>query len=91
MAVDEVSCRAIGTVQEFSNLSQWVWIFMQMYNNKRTIIITAYCPTASASSVGAYSQQLKSVAIMKIQNDLRNKFWTYLNKEISNGYIKEKK
>ena len=55
---------------------------MQVNNSVRTRIITVYCPTVSASSGGAYSQQLEALAIMKIQNDPSNQFWIDLNTEI---------
>ena len=83
MAVDGVSCRSIGTGQEFRNLGCWPWMLLQGNKNMRTRIITAYCPTASASSGGAYSQQIEALAIMKLQNDPRTQFWIDLNKLIS--------
>ena len=55
---------------------------MQVNDSVRTRIITVYCPTVSASSGGAYSQQLEALAIMKIQNDPSNQFWIDLNTEI---------
>ena len=83
MYVDEVSCRAIGTGQEFRNLGRWSWMFLQGNNNMRTIIINTYFPTSRASTGGVYIQQLESLYIMKIQNDPRIQFWIDLNKEIS--------
>ena len=83
MSVDKVSCRAIGTGQEFRNLGRWSCTLIQYKNTMITIIITAYFTTASDSSGGSYSQQLEPLAIKKIQNDLRNLFWIYLNKDIS--------
>ena len=83
MAVDKVSCRSIGTGQEFSNLGFWSWMLLRGVNNIITIIFTAYCPTASASAGVEYIQQLEVLVIMKIQNNPRTQFWIYLNKEIS--------
>ena len=58
MEVDELSCRVIGTGQEFCNLGRWSWVLLRGEDNMRTRIVTAYCPTASDSAGGAYSQQL---------------------------------
>ena len=54
-----------------------------MKNNVRTIIITAYLPTVSASAVGAYSQKLEALAIVKIKNDPRIQLWIDINTEVS--------
>ena len=83
MEVDEVSCRVIASGQEFRNLGHWAWMLLQGKNNVRTRVITAYCPTVSASVGGSYRQKLESFAIMKIQNDPRTQFWIDLNGEIS--------
>ena len=48
-----------------------------------TRIVTSYWPTASASVIGAYIQQLEPLTIMKIQNDPRTQFWIDLNEDIS--------
>ena len=42
MAVDRVSYRAIGKVQEFKNLVRWSWMLLREGNNTRTRIITSY-------------------------------------------------
>ena len=68
MAVDEVAYRGIGTGQEFRNLGRWSWMLLQGNNNMRYRINTVYYPTASTSSGGAYSKQLKALPIMEIQN-----------------------
>ena len=52
-------------------------------NNVKTKIINAYYPTVTASSGGAYSQKLESLAIMKIHNGPRTQFWIDLNIDIS--------
>ena len=83
MAVDEVSCRVIGIGQEFRNMGRWSWMLLRGRYNMRTIIITAYCPTASASAGRSYIQQLEPLAIMIIQNEPRTKCWIDLSKEIS--------
>ena len=58
-------------------------MLLQVKNNIITIIITAYCPIVSSGVGGAYSQQLESIVIMKIENYPRTQFWIDLNKEIS--------
>ena len=64
--VDEVSCRVIATGKECRNLGHWSWMLLQGKNNVRTIIITAYYPTVSASAGVAYSQHLEALVITKI-------------------------
>ena len=83
MAVEKLSCRAIATCKEFRNLGRWSWIFLWGKNNIRTTIVTAYWLTVSFISGGEYIQQLEAFTIMKIQNYPRNKFWIYLNEDIS--------
>ena len=83
MAVGKVSCRTIKTGKEFSKLGCWSWMLLRGKKNIRTIIITVYCPIVSASTGGAYSQQLETLAIMIIHNDLSSKFWIDLNKDTS--------
>ena len=83
MIVYEVSCSVIAAGQEFRNLGRWSWMMMQGKNNVRTRITTAYCPTVTVSSGGAYNQQLEAFAIMKIQTDPRTQFWIDLKKDIS--------
>ena len=83
MAVDKLSCREIGTGQEFINLGFWSYMLLRGKNNIRTIIITAYCPTKRAIAGRAYIQQLESLVIMKTQNHPRTQFLIDLNKEIS--------
>ena len=56
----------------------------------RARIITVYCQTSSASSGGAYIQQLEALAIMKYKMDQELNFG-YISINISqNGLIKEK-
>ena len=82
MVVDEVSCRVIVKVQELRNLGCWSWILLRVNKNIGTIIVTAYCSTLCASAGGAYSQQLKSLKIVKIHGP-RPQFGIYLNTKIS--------
>ena len=83
MEMDELSCRAIEIFQEFWNLSCWSWMLLRRNNNARTRIVTAYYPTVSASTRGAYIEQLESLKIMKIQNDPRNQSWIELSTDIA--------
>ena len=57
-------------------------MLLQGNNDVRTIIVTAYFPTVSASAEGPYTQKLESLTIMKIQNDPRTQFWIDLNIDI---------
>ena len=79
MAVDEVSCRELVIGQEFRNLGRCSRILMRAKNNFRIILVTAYSPTIRNSTGGTYSQQVQSLTIMKIKNELRNPFWIDLN------------
>ena len=81
MAVYKVTCIAIAISQEFRSLSCLLWMLLRGNNNVRPRIITAYCPTGSASAGGAYSQQLEPLTIMKIQSDPMTQFWIDPNKE----------
>ena len=80
MSVEKLLCRSIAKGQEFRNLGCWSWLLLLGKNNIRTIIITTYLPTASASAGGEYSQQIEALEIMKIKNDPRTQFWIDLNK-----------
>ena len=61
MAVDEVSCIVIATGQEFRSLGRWSWILLQVKNNIRTRIVTAYYPAVRTSARVEYSQQLEAL------------------------------
>ena len=83
MEVDEVSCILIVTSQEPRKLGFWSCLLLRGKNKVRTIIITAYFPTLSASSGVAYRQPLEALNIMRIQNDPRTSFRIYIKTEIS--------
>ena len=65
MAVDKLLCREIAIGEELRNLSCWSWMLLRVNNNARTIIITTYCPTLSASAGGEYNQNLEALKIIK--------------------------